>query len=425
MSLLKKSGIVIVGTVLGAGLSYLLNPLLIGPRLGTEGIALIGTFLSLSCIFSALHMPVSTIVVRFVSELFAHHKLAEAGALIVHLQKKIGLYGFLAVLLLLPATGPIMSYLRLDSRLPVLFALALAYVYLIERIFIASFQGLQRFHYQTFTMILDPAVRLAIGGSLVMLGLGATGVMTAYLAGHLAVLILSGFFLRDLLTQVKTTPVTLPADLWRFSLPAACYAFFAAFAVSMDNLFAKHFFQGHEAGIFIAAMTLARISSILIYPVSAVAYSLMSHAASQKKRTLPIFLQAAAALTACFALMAAAFFLIPGEIIRMTYGKAFTETVPLLGLAGLAFIPVGYTLLLANFNLAKKQFRFVYGLVAGIFVHAALLMTFHHSLTAFMKANIAGGAALLLFSLAGTSWDLFSKRPSAAGDILPIPVPEP
>jgi len=172
-------------------------------------------------------------------------------------------------------------------------------------------------------------------------------------------------------------------------------------------------------------MTLARISSILIYPVSAVAYSLMSHAASQKKRTLPIFLQAAAALTACFALMAAAFFLIPGEIIRMTYGKAFTETVPLLGLAGLAFIPVGYTLLLANFNLAKKQFRFVYGLVAGIFVHAALLMTFHHSLTAFMKANIAGGAALLLFSLAGTSWDLFSKRPSAAGDILPIPVPEP
>ena len=318
-----------------------------------------------------------------------------------------------------------MKYLRLDSPFPVFFALILAYIFLIERIFIASFQGLQRFHHQVFNLLLDPAVRLSAGAFLVLLGLGTTGVMTAYLAGHLAVLTLSGFLLKDLLGHAKTAKTALPADLWRFSLPAACYAFFSAFAVSMDNLFAKHFFQTHEAGIFIAAMTLARISSILIYPVSAVAYSLMSHADSQKKKTRHIFLQAAVALTVCFAVMEVSFFLEPGWIVGLSYGKDFKEMAPLLGLAGLAFTPVGYTLLLANFNLAKKQFRFVYGLVAGIFVHAALLIVFHNSLAEFMKANIAGGSALLLFSLAGTAWDFFVKRPPAAGAPFADPVPEP
>ena len=237
---------------------------------------------------------------------------------------------------------------------------------------------------------------MAAGLALFFAGMGTLGLMIGYAAGYAASILFSLFCVRDLpASEDAALPkMDFSKDFW-----ILCgYSIYLALTLSVDGLMAKHYFSAHEAGLYMASATLARMMFIVLNPIQSVNFSHMCHAAGDKQRMKSLLAHALVLTLGICVLGTGAAFVLSGIIISITYGKDFSESALLLPFSILALTPVAAMLSLANYWLAQKQNRFVAGLLLGNALQLGLILMRHSTLLELIQSY--GFGALLQCALA-------------------------
>lgn len=423
MTTIRKSTVTVFATALAALIGYLFNPFFLGPRLGPQGIAVVGTFTSLFFMLSFSLTPINMTLIHFISQFNSEGNQGKIATLVRDTYRVLALAGLALCGSLAFFANSIAQFLNLNSNIPVISALCLFYLGLLVKVTHAPLQALLRFNAYAVVILCDPLLRLVAGVILISLGWGISGALSAYLFGYVAILIAGQFFLRDVFFKWPKGEKTHVLNFIHYAFPILLYAIYINFALSIDSILAKHYFLSEHAGYFMAVNTLAKLIFILITPLSIVSFSFMSKWVAERKEPLPVLMKFLIMALAGIGMMLLLFFMVPEAIISVTYGSAFKASIPLLFWAGLAIVPVSLLSIISNYFLAKKSFYFVGGLFAGAVIRCVLLHFFHSDLGSFVIATcVAGIIELFLGVLLGLPFVL--KKQSPPEDSLPAPEPD-
>jgi O-antigen/teichoic acid export membrane protein len=392
LTLSTESLLVIAASLAGAVVSYVFNPLFLAPLLGKEGIATVGAFLFLYFALSFPQRPAGITIAKYVAHHQAQGSPGQAATVIANSLKKLLQYGFFAGIAVSLFSRPLARYLNLDSVFPVLAAVILAYAGLIFTAVLSSLQGLLRFRAYALLWLLDPVFRLFFGAGLVLAGFRISGVFFGYIGGYLAATGVGLWCLRSLLRYPRKEPVN-PREMYAYSLPACAYSAYMAFVMSADGLMAKHYFPAAEAGIYVAASTIAKMMFVVIIPLINVSFSFMSDAVARRESPDHFLAKTLRYAAAGSVLMTLLSFAAPSLLIRLTYGPEFTAAGAILPLTVLALIPPAFAFIYSHYCMARNAGLFVYGLALGSVIHVMLLLLLHGSLFQLVLASAGGGMA--------------------------------
>jgi O-antigen/teichoic acid export membrane protein len=376
-----------------AVIGYLFNPFWAAPRLGPEGIAVLGTFLYLNFVFAFPQRPVDTGLVRTVAHHTATGQGGQLAALLNDAFKRLWRYGLAAGAALAVVSPVLTRFLKLDSPGPVLAAIALGLAGLVLTGFRAPILARLRVGQYSSVLLADVLTRLALGVALLAAGFHVWGAMLAYLGGTLAAVVLSFLFVRPLLAGPTERPTEDVARILVSVRPVFVYSFFVAVALGLDGIMAKHYFDEFNAGIYMAASTLAKMMFIVVSPIASVSFSGFCNAAARGQPITPLFLRSLMlTLAACVAaIIVSGFF--SSVIVRLTYGTAFADAAALLPYTCLAFVPLAFLLIIANYYFTFERSAFLWGLAVGAVLQIAL-MGWHHGTAYALVASYGGGVAL-------------------------------
>jgi len=398
VTLARSSLLVVAASLIAGVVSYLFNPLLIAPRLGAEGIAILGAALSLYSAFTFPHRPIALTVIRYVSHYQAMDKPGSAANVIIRSFRKLLIFGTLALILLGFTSPALAHFLNLKSVWPVLGGLFLAYLGLFQTVAFFSLQGLLRFNPFAAAFMADPVARILTG--LILLGVGLTvpAVLIAYMTGFVVSIGLGCWYLKDLLFYREKGAVDR-TEIYRYGIPTFFFSLYTALVLSADGLMAKHYFSDFDAGIYFAAATLSKILLAVFLPLAFASFSHMSDAASRKTDARLLFRKTLLMVLGLCIAFGSVFFLIPSLIIKLTYGSSFASAGPLLGISCLALIPVVITQIYSHYCLALKQYGFLYGLMGGVTIRLVLIMRYHQDWYQLIYASLAGGIAEIILAI--------------------------
>lgn|GEM_PF-6645324 len=399
MTLAWSSLLVVAASLIAGIVSYLFNPLLIAPKLGAEGIAILGAALSLYSAFTFPHRPIALTVIRYISHYQALNKPGTAATVITRSFRKLLIYGTPALILLCLASPAFARFLNLKTVWPVLGGLFLAYMGLFQTVALFSLQGLLRFKPFAAAFMADPVARILTGLLLLGIGLTVPGVLIAYITGFIVSLALGCWYLKDLIFY-KEKGIVDRTEIYRYGIPTFFFSLYTALVLSADGLMAKHYFTDFDAGIYFAAATLSKILLAVFLPLAFTSFSHMSDAASRKADPRILFWKTLLMTTGLCAVFTSIFFMIPALIIKLTYGASFDAAIPLLGISCLALIPVVITQIYSHYCLALKRYGFLYGLLGGAVIRLALIITYHNDWYQLIYASLAGGIAEAILAIA-------------------------
>ena len=336
------------GQLVALGLAFLFH--FIMARL--LGVALYGDFGVLLATFTILLFPiisVQAVMMREVAKLHRENKEENIRWLILRYLKIGLLFGsFLALLafIVLFSLGILIQPLE-----TVLILLSVPLFYAIY-IFNSYFQGKQQpFHFVTVLILMD-LLRFILAVALVWGGLNLLGVATSYVLGSfLLFLPLLLFFYFKQHPSARPFSFSLAQHLvWVFPT----YAFLSFFLVA-DLFFVRHLLTTETAGLYNAALTLAR--GIFYAGVGLMnAFLPQSSKLDIRKDTKKLFrsLVISVMLLLSFALIVFAF---KDLLIGVLYGSAYLESFPLLGVLVFSMFFLSLSLLFTNLMWSQHEQR--------------------------------------------------------------------
>jgi O-antigen/teichoic acid export membrane protein len=259
-------------------------------------------------------------------------------------------------------------------------------------------QGLQRFTALGMVMFAVAASRLLFGLPWALAGGGPGGAIGGQALGLLAVHVGAFFSLRNLLIRRGTGAATSGLRR-RLDLPGiSASATFVGFAIlsNLDLVLARIYLTSHDAGIYAAIATVAKV---VIFLPSAVAVIMVPNAARAEalegtsSRVLKL---SGAAVAGAAALCALPCIVAPGLVVDVMFGSRYqaaeSGVLPaVLAGAGLAMLN-----LLCTYTVAIRDRRWLWLLIGGVVLQVALISLFHDSPQQIAWAQ--AGAALVVLA---------------------------
>jgi O-antigen/teichoic acid export membrane protein len=190
----------------------------------------------------------------------------------------------------------------------------------------------------------------------------AAGAMTAVLLGLMAVLVLTGWFVRDCL-RGEAPPMQWAAWLKRV-VPLTLGLGVAQFMLAADMIFVQKFFSKEQTGFYAAAGTVGRSLVYFTLPVAGVMFPKLarSRATGEKSNALALALGITALAGLGAALMCTLF---PALPVRILLNKSYQEiSAPLVPWFAWGMLPLTLATVLINSLMAQARFAAVPWLVA-------------------------------------------------------------
>ena len=262
-------------------------------------------------------------------------------------------------------------------------------------------RGDHRFGTYGMTLVVEGLVRLPLGLAAVVAGTRAAGALFGYAAALTASVAVGLWYLRDV-RALEDSPVAL-RSMFEASRPLFLTFMFLMFVVNADVIAAKRFLSAHDAGLYGAAATVARLIYVAATPIYQVLFSRVAALHAQKRSSRSLTVAAAGLLT----ILLVASFAIPwfaGEIIlSLVLGKAYVAAAPTLRILWLATSLLVVEALAAFALLGTDRSRGTWGfpVVCGFMV--LLLSRYHASPEQIALCNLAAVAAGLPVLLVMTS----------------------
>lgn len=376
LSFLKSSSYIVICSSLALLANYVLH-LYLGRSLGPEGY---GIFSALHAVGLLFALPFTAINFTVASELIGLNK-AQIRAYL----KQLFLFDLIligALLVVFLASGKwIMSFLHLNDLSFLFITLLIPLSAIFQINIFGILQGLQLFKTYGLVIFSSQFLRLISGVFLVVIGFGVDGALLSSTIGTLCSVILGGFYIKDYLAlsvgRIKRFIMTrLFKKIIFYSAYTAAFAFF----FYIDIPLVKHLFSPYETGLFSVAAVLGKVPIYLVGPVGLVIFSKV---VEMKKRDEPYFRFFLFSLFIAFLALifiGLGYIIFAPLVIKMLFGKAYLEAIPLVRYYGLATIVLSLASITVQYATAieKKHFLLIHWLANLGFVISLYL--FHPKL---------------------------------------------
>jgi O-antigen/teichoic acid export membrane protein len=270
---------------------------------------------------------------------------------------------------------PIAAFANLGSTIPILilgFAVALIWQVAIPR---GILQGLQRFPALSLNLSLELIVRTVCVFLLLKAGYAVSGAMAAVLIGVGFSFVLGLYTLRDHFRRVGAR-VQLRV-MAGFSMTAAAGIIGIQILYNQDVILAEHFLNSHEGGIYGGLNKIGTILFFLTLSVSQVLFPRVVEAVAKEQHPGRILLSSAGILTTLAAGALLVFAVVPGLVVGILFGPAFSDATPYVFAVGLIGLALALDNLLVQFFMAVHDRGFVPILALGCVTEGVLIFLFH------------------------------------------------
>ncbi len=270
---------------------------------------------------------------------------------------------------------PAEAFLNLRSPVPVIWlglAIAVFWYAAIPR---GVLQGTQHFTALSANLSLEMVVRTGLLFVLLELGLSVTGSMIAVLAGIAFAYLLGMSGLRHILAVPgERVPLRSMAG---FALTAAAGTLGVLLLYNLDVILAKHYLNGHDAGIYGGLNKIGTILYFLTLSVSQVLFPRVVEAVARNNHPARLLVLSAGILCLLGAGALLVFLVAPGLIVNVLFTKTFQDATPYVFRIGVVGLGISLTNLLVQFLMAVHDRLFVPVLAGGCTLMAVLIVMFH------------------------------------------------
>jgi O-antigen/teichoic acid export membrane protein len=369
-----------------------------------------GHFNTLMALFMIISVPASTVqttVTKFVSSFQVQNRYDWVRELLQHLLFSMSIVAFSIFFLVALGSSFISFFLQIPSRgLIILLGTALLFAMVIPVPW-GGLQGLQKFGSLTFNLIINGALKFALGIFFILLGFEVLGAMGAIAISYCVTIFLSLFMLRMSLPKVKSiTPrertfegpnPSYVSEVYRYFLPVGMALLCFTVLTNIDLILVKHFFTPVEAGYYSVAQMVGKIILFLPIPVVMVMFPKLSSLEGQERKALSTLAQSLTIAVSLCVVGALLGLLFPPLILRILSGKLYPECIPLVRFFSINMTFFSLTYLLLHYHLSTRRKRFLYILILFTLIQIGLIGLFHKTLTQVLF--VVGIVAICLFSI--------------------------
>jgi O-antigen/teichoic acid export membrane protein len=391
--LAKHSAIMVFSTLVASFFNYLYQ-LFMGRLLSPEDYGIFYSLLSLLYIITVGGGAIQTLITRYVSKLKAHQSYGRIRYLWEFSTIRTLLLGF-ASFLLVSLLSPIISqFLNINN---------VWYVILLASFFIFGFVlsvnwglliGLQKFIAFGSLSTLWSFLKLLLGISLVLLGLGVYGGLASLSLANVVVFILTLFFIERI---VRVMPEKFKlGDIYSYSGLALLAVFSFTTMSYLDVILAKHYLDPRLAGEFAA---LAVLGKIIFFAPSGIALTMFpktSESFEKDKMHFPILLRALFYTILIGGFVTILYFLFPNLIVGIMFGGKYQTVAPYMFEYGVAMLLFSVLSLLLNYFLSIHKIKVAYLISLALVIEILLLSASHSSIIDVTNGMLISGIAAII-----------------------------
>ncbi len=395
-SVAKHSVALVVGTGLTAALS-LAYSVCAGRTLGPSAYADFTAALSLVFFCNIAMGPINETVTRFTAVYQSRGELGKVRTLSRKVAARTAWVALPCVIAALMLIGPLTIALKFNSRLPLLVVVGIVCLTLPLCVARGVLRGVQRFGQYNVNIIVEAAIRLAVGVALLALICNAAAGLLAYILGLAAILVVSRIQLRHVWSGHPAEPID-GGPVRRFTIPIFIMMLTFAGFQNIDMPLVKHYFSPADAGLYGAAFTLARAISVLLTPFSTLLLPLLTTMHERGHRVAGAFARLCVYFLALAAGPVIAFWLWPDRITVGLFGPEFAGAGALLLAVTAARLVGSLCHLIALAGASTNNFRFLYVYVPGLALQL-LAVTFWHGTTLRVVVAVLAAQCVTLIAL--------------------------
>lgn len=371
--LLKHSTILFTASVIAGFLNYLFQ-VYVGRMLGPSDYGIYSSLVALLYIMSVPSSTIQTSVAKLVSDY--NPEFDKIKYLLNRVFRKLSILAALASVLFMVSSIYLADFLKIDSTMYFFILSIILFISFLGPVLIGALQGMQMFVHMGINNVAGTFIKLVFGVVLVYLGFGVNGALMALFMGSLLALLLALIPLHFLKGSKE---VKGDISFVRYSTTVLLATIGITFLPNADLLLVKHFFSDIEAGYYAAAALLGKIVLFATGPIALVMFPKATalHNKNNSDRTL---LRNALMYTAFISLMIITLFIfIPELIVAMLFGPKFTGIINFIGYFAVALAFFSMANVVVFYDLATRNYRFLYVLGITSILEVVLIALFHNS----------------------------------------------
>lgn len=373
---------------IGVGfLNYLFYPLMVRFLAKADYASLI----AITSILNLIAVPtisLNTVVTRFTADYRVRQEEVKIKSLFLRLTRMTLLISLAIAAIIVLFSGPILSFLKIDSQQVPWYLALLLVTNLIITIPYGILQGLLKFHFFVLSNSVVALSRLTLSPLLVLAGLGLDGALGGMLIGFVFAYFVALAPLVSILRKKEDhARIALREVIW-YTLPTTLAILGLTAFVTTDILMVNHYFDKDLAGEYSLGSVLGRIIIFSALPITNVMFPIISQRFTAGANYRPIFNLSFLAISLIGISVSTLYFLIP-NLVLLPLGKASYEIMA----SKLVYFGIFATLqalstFLVYFNLSIKK-TWVSAIVAFFaLAQLALLFFYHQGLDQVLLVNI-------------------------------------
>lgn len=391
----RPTAILSVATLIGGGANYLYQ-IFMGRTLGVEDYSELTALLSLFYILSVPVQTIGTVVARYTSQFLAEERNSELAWLIRNSFWFSLVFGALLALGVFAASPWLVSFLSLNSYLPLFILMAGVLFTMVSPVATGAAQGLQRFNALSAFNILGPLGKLLFGTLLVLAGYGVSGAFGGVMVGGLMAVVYTFFAIRDHLKgDVKRFPTRA---LYAYLLPVTIGILCFTIMTNVDTFLARNLFTNQEASLFSAASMLGKIALWLPGAVAIVMFSKVTEAHSLGRPTIALMRRSLAYVVLLGGAVVLVYALMPDTVLITLYGVSYEPAAPALRIMGASMLLMCVAQVYLNYGLAVDRYSFIAIIAVFTVVQIVLMYAFHEDLVQFSLAILVSAVGVCAVS---------------------------
>ncbi len=389
--LFAGSMVMIIGNNFVNAVSFFYT-LLMGRLLGPIDYGTLASLLSLVGLIGMIPFSLGLVIIKFIS---ASKTDEQTAVLINWFNKKILLFSVIVSGLVIILSPIASSFLKINNNLLVILV-GIYFLFNIPAFYNRSvLQGLLKFKEVVWSVILENTIKLIFSVVAIFLGFALFGVVSVFVVSGFLGWLITKRFIRSYFSQSIEIPSGLKSVLI-YTIPVLIQAVSATSLYSADLILVKHFFSAHEAGLYAALSTLARIVFFGASPISAVMFPIISKRHSRGENTRKIFLYSLILTLAVASGVLLIYWFFPQIAILILFGSGYLQGSYLLFWIGLVMTIYTLSTVFISFHLSLGQTKVVIFPALAALGQIIGINLFHSSLNEVITVSMIDVSLLLL-----------------------------
>lgn len=357
----KYSSLFLMAMMIGVGGINYLFQIVIGRTLTIEEYGTVNSLLSLTSIISVPGTILAMIISKQISIALAKGNTSAVKSLARIFIITTCLIGLGLVLVEICLSGWIGRYLHVNETGYVVICCVISGLTITLQSFAGTIQGMQKFFEYGFQSFITAICKIGFSVLLIISGFQVGGPLWGMLIAQVAtlcycMLVLQGAFFGEnyIPVDIKQTLWDCSRDLWVIALGQLNISILT----NCDLILVKRFFDETDAGIYSAAIIIARlvmyVSTMLIY----VLFPKVANQTAQGKDTQKLFLKSLVANLVIIAAGCAGIALLGKWIIQLFLGNAYLQSYDMIKIALVYIVPVSVFTIITNYVSATDKVCF-------------------------------------------------------------------